>query len=90
MKLRNLEAKYDNLHPDHVIEAQGPYVRIVPASKYEQLWAYARQLELEVQKQRDKSQLYLKELKVVNKAVMRKHRMVAAVQNFFKTLNVRF
>lgn len=82
MKLRNLEAKYDNLHPTHVLDTLDDEDEKMV--KYKQLWDYALSLEANVLTERAKSSMYLKELKKANAAVFRKHRKIQVIQQFFK------
>jgi len=84
MKIRNLEAQYDNLHPDHVKEITDDRKLLDPLlyfdQKYMELWNYARSLEIALQKSRDKTNMYLREVRVVNQAMWRTQALLKPVR----------
>lgn len=88
MKIRNLEAQYDNLHPSYVLPLskdnpeefdRSLYIADIDP-KYQELWAYALKLEQALQKSRDKTNMYRREVQVINKAMWRKHTMLQPVK----------
>ena len=88
MKLRNLEAEYDNLHPEHVMNTLDDEDEKMAA--YQKLWDYARKLELNVLAERKKSQKYKENLQAANAALWRKHEKVKAAKNFLKAFKGMF
>lgn len=87
MRIRNLEAQYDNLHPDHVLDGKGLPGNDYPSlsQAYIKLWEYAKELELDVKKKNKIINDQRNEIRKVHNAIIRKHRRLMIVKEFGRT-----
>jgi len=88
MKIRNLEAQYDNLSPHFVFNVDEEWTKDKIFTKYAKLWHYARELELALQAERDRSNDRLANLRAANRALMRKDIRIKAVNMFKKAFGI--
>ncbi len=84
MKIRNLEAQYDNLHPTHVVQIAAD-LQVVDLTTYQRLWDYARNLEKDVKYKNSVINKMKHEIRKVHNAIYRKHRRVMIIKAFGKS-----
>lgn len=88
MKIRNLEAPYDNLHPTYAIgriDVEGVGMPHISADSYYRLWDYARALEMDVKAKNQKINEQKREISLAHKSLGKKHKRIMVVKEFGKS-----
>jgi hypothetical protein len=80
MKIRNLEAKYDNLHPDYVMSENMELLE----ESYQKLWNYARELEQNLKFKNSRLNKQHREIRHLNNSLSRKQYRIQIAKQFLR------